>query len=60
MSVCLYYSMTLELKQNYVLINDLQYIYKHKHIFNNHSHQSKYKIIKKKQGNRVILLLCIG
>ena len=30
-----YDSMTLELKKNYVLINDLQYIYKHKHIFNN-------------------------
>ena len=27
--------MTLELKTNYVLIYDLQYIYKHKHIFNN-------------------------
>ena len=27
--------MTLELKTNYVLINDLQYIYKHKHLFNN-------------------------
>ena len=27
--------MTLELKTNYVLINDLQHIYKHKHIFNN-------------------------
>ena len=27
--------MSLELNTNYVLINDLQYIYKHKHIFNN-------------------------
>ena len=27
--------MPLELKKSYVLINDLQYIYKHKHIFNN-------------------------
>ena len=27
--------MTLELKTNYVLITDLQIIYKHKHIFNN-------------------------
>ena len=27
--------MTLELKTNYVLINDLQYIYKHKPLFNN-------------------------
>ena len=23
------------IKKNYILINDLQYIYKHKHIFNN-------------------------
>ena len=27
--------MTLELKKNYVLLYDLQYIYKHKHLFNN-------------------------
>ena len=27
--------MTLELKKNSVLIYDLQYIYKHKHLFNN-------------------------
>ena len=27
--------MPLELKKKYVLINDLQYIYKHKHLFNN-------------------------
>ena len=27
--------MTLEFKTNYVLINDLQHIYKHKHLFNN-------------------------
>ena len=27
--------MTLESKQNYVLINDLEYIFKHKHLFNN-------------------------
>ena len=42
--------MTLELKQNYVIINDLQYIYKHKHLFNNtqckiNNRQMSYHII---------------
>ena len=31
--ICVNDSMTLELKQNSVLIYDLQYIYKHKHLF---------------------------
>ena len=33
--ICVNDSMTLELKKTYVLIIDLQYIYKHRHIFNN-------------------------
>ena len=33
--MCLNDSMTFKFKTNYVLINDLQSIYKHKHIFNN-------------------------
>ena len=39
--ICLNDSMTLELKKNHVLINDLQYIYKHKHIFNKLNTQCK-------------------
>ena len=52
--------MTLELKKNYVLINDLQYIYKHKYIFNNTQCKIHYRHIYHNTGHSMIHMVHWG